>query len=93
MYICTDAPEILNYPILEKILDIFILNNHTFFVTAKYSVLEYCHKRYAYKLSFINTEKINIVDLKMLLYKEPFNIHQSLSSTELYFVPKYEYIF
>lgn len=41
----------------------------------------------------VNSDEINIVDLHLLLYKEPFNFHQEYSDADLFFVPKYMFTF
>lgn len=90
MMICGGCDS--NLPEFEKIIDIFIIENQPFFVTEKWLTHEFSEQFHAYKLSSKN-DKFNIVDVKLLMYKEPFNLHQPHSSVDCYLVPEYEYVF
>lgn len=90
LVVCTGMTS-NDLPIFEKIIDIFIIENVPFFITDKYSTAEYVSRLNAFKV--MNLNENNVVNLKLLMYKEPFNFHQTCSGTDLLFIPKYTYTF
>lgn len=94
MMICTGRLS-SNYCNLqfEQIIDILTLDDRMFLVIIKWKTVDFREKFHAYKVSPEESCELNVVDLKLLLYKEPLHLHQSHSSSDYYIVPRYAYVF
>lgn len=80
-------------PRFEKILEIVMVSNKNIFITQVWETVKFSKKLNAYKLCSVNNK--NVLDLQLLVYKEPFELHQthSESCSQFYLVPKYTFIF
>lgn len=55
------------------------------------TTVEFAKNFHSYKLVTRNT--FNVIDHKLLLYREPFDLCQGYSKEDWYLVPKYSYVF
>lgn len=92
MIICSAVID--NLPQFEKIVEIIMLSDCPFFITEKCITLEMVKKLHAFKVQVNKDSDLNIIDVKTLIYPEPFDLHQSTTiSNFFYMVPKYKFVF
>lgn len=98
MFLCLGRDPLSHLAQFSEINEIVGLANsefqdHIFFVAKKWKTLHFNDTLHAYKLETFETESYEIIDFDLLLYKEPYNINQTYSSTDWYLVPKYTFVF
>lgn len=84
-------------PQFNEIIDIFTVESkefkdQIFFVTKKWTTVEFDENLHAYYLKLENNVT-DIVEFNFLIYTEPYNLSQCYSSTKWYIVPKYKFVF
>lgn len=99
MFVCSGYNASLNLPQFSEIVDIVAFSvsefqNHLFLVTKRWATSCFLEKLHSYKLQTVkNDATYELLDLYFLLYKEPYSLNQSISSTDWVLVPKYKFIF
>lgn len=91
--ICTGMSNNSNVemPSFERIVKIIIIFDRVFFITNKWVTNRFCKELNAFEMSYTNVT--NIIDLNLLVYKEPYELHQTYSGSQLYLVPKHCFTF
>lgn len=91
-FVCTGKMPNSNLPLFEQIKTIVLISENIFFITIKWKTCEFCTELNAYKMTMSNNS-FNIIDLKLLVYKEPYNLHFTHSGSQFYLVPKHTFVF
>lgn len=85
-FICVNKNNRL--PIFQEIIKIILLDEHPFFITKSWDTMEFVTNLNAFLV--VPGNDISICDLKLLIYKEPYE-YKTVSNS-FYIVPKYIFV-
>lgn len=87
-FICTSVEQ--NKPNFQEILQIFVFDDVPFFVVKLWKTVMFCENLNSYLIQ--PSTDINVVNVQLITYREPYEIKQTQGSTECYIVPKHIFV-
>lgn len=87
-FICTSVDQ--NKPTFQEILEIFLLDEIPFFIVKLWETVAFNEHLNSFLVRPL--VDINIINVQLLVYREPYEVKQAQGSLEFYIVPKYIFV-